>query len=71
MVRYVYRQKRYKEFHIACFYSLAFCITSLRISGHALVLLMNLSDAYYHKFVYQAWVVAYFARQLENILAVQ
>ena len=62
MVRYVCRQKRYKEFHIACFYGLAFSITGLRISGHTLVLLMNLKEAFYDAFIYQAWVVTYFAR---------
>lgn len=71
LVQYVCKQKRYKEFHIAWFYTLAFLMICCRIIEHIFVLLMNKSDRMYLDFVYESWVAQYTARQLENILAVQ
>ena len=71
LAQYVCKQRRYKEFHIACFYSLALLIICCRIVEHIFVLLMNKNDNMYLNFVYESWVAQYTARQLENILAVQ
>ena len=70
IIRYVCKQRKYREFQIFCFYSIAFWILALRISFHIVVLLMNKTDTLYKRLVWEAWVIEYFARQLENILAV-
>ena len=71
IIRYVCGQRKFREFQILCFYSIAFWILALRISFHIVVLLMNKTDTLYERLVWEAWVIEYFARQLENILAVQ
>ena len=57
ILRYVIHLKRYKEFHIALFYSIALMIVSLRITGHTLVLVMNINEQLENKLIYQTWVI--------------
>ena len=69
--RYVCGQRKYREFQMLSFYSIAFWIVMLRISFHVLTLLMNKTGELYDSLIWEAWVIGYFCRQLENILAVQ
>ena len=69
VLRYVIRLKRYTEFHIFGFYSLAFLIISLRLAERVLVVIMNHDHTKEDNLIEPAWVIHYLIRQLENMLA--
>ena len=66
VLKYVIKDERYKEFHIAGFYPLAFVIVSLRIAEKILLIYLNNQESGANKvekrLLYQTWAVFYTCR---------